>query len=83
MMMNEPLNYEQEQQRKETGEMNVEVEKQADNVTVLHKMFKQMHDMIFEQGTIVDRIDYQIEQGYDKIKKGNQQLFKVNIITKK
>ena len=70
-------NYEQDQLKRETEVMNEDVDRLADNVTVLHKMFKQMHEMIFEQGTIVDRIDFQIEQGYDRIKKGNQQLFKV------
>lgn len=39
-------------------------------------MFKQMHEMIFEQGTIVDRIDYNIEQASNKVKAGTKKLQK-------
>lgn len=69
--------YDQEQIKREVNDMDNDVVRLADNVSNLHKMFKQMHEMIFEQGTIVDRIDYQIEQGATKVKQGTKKLVKV------
>lgn len=69
--------YDQEQLRRDVNDMDGDVIRLADNVSNLHKMFKQMHEMIFEQGTIVDRIDYQIEQGATRIKQGTKKLVKV------
>jgi syntaxin 16 len=68
--------WEQQQIQRDTDNMDQDVNTLADSVTVLHKMFKQMHEMIFEQGTIVDRIDYNIEQGQRHVKDGTKKLVK-------
>merc|ERR1712170_40506 len=68
--------HEQAQLKKETDAMGTEIDRLAENVTVLNKMFKQMHEMIFEQGTIVDRIDYNIEQASEKVRAGTKKLVK-------
>lgn len=62
----------QAQLKKETEAVGEDIDRIAGNVTVLHKMFKQMHEMIFEQGTVVDRIDYNIETAGKKIKQGTK-----------
>ena len=60
--------------RREVNEMGEDVDRLASNVTQLHRMFKQMTELIFEQGTIVDRIDYQIEQGATRVKQGTKKI---------
>jgi len=51
-------------------------------VTTLNKLaqvFKQMNDLVIEQGTVLDRIDYNMEQTLFHTKKGAEQLVKANI----
>jgi t-SNARE complex subunit (syntaxin) len=36
-----------------------------------------MNDLVIEQGTIIDRIDYNLESAETHVKKGKQQLIKV------
>ena len=37
-----------------------------------------MNDIVIEQGTIVDRIDFNIEQSADLTSKAKKELFQVN-----
>jgi t-SNARE complex subunit (syntaxin) len=39
-----------------------------------------MHDVVMEQGTIVDRIDYNLTTAHERIKKGNKALVEVKRI---
>jgi len=43
----------------------------------LHDMFKQMSEVVYEQGQIVDRIDYNIEKALDQVDKGTKELEQV------
>lgn len=43
----------------------------------LATIFKQLNDLVIDQGTILDRIDYNVEQTVSNIQKANVQLRKV------
>ena len=47
-------------------------------VSNLKEMFKDLQFIVLEQGTILDRIDYNIEVGYDNVTKGKKQIVKAN-----
>ena len=47
-------------------------------VTNLQELFKDLQIIVVEQGTILDRIDYNIEVGYDNVSKGKKQIIKAN-----
>ena len=47
-------------------------------MTNLQQMFKDLQIIVIEQGTILDRIDYNIEVGFDNVQKGKKQLVSAN-----
>ena len=47
-------------------------------INELTKIFKQMNQLVIEQGSILDRIDFNIEETLVQTKKGNEQLTKAN-----
>ena len=55
-------------------EMNAEVQKIMASINELNSMFKDLRDMVVEQGTVLDRIDYNIEQAHTKISAGVKEL---------
>lgn len=55
----------------------------AQSVNELAVMFKQLNSLIIEQGTILDRIDYNLEQTTVHVSKGKVELVKANEISKK
>ena len=59
------------------NEMNQEIFSLTDKVSDLHELFKQMQEMVFEQGQIVDRIDYNVDQALIRVEKGNKELVQV------
>lgn len=40
------------------------------------QIFKDLNQLVIEQGTIVDRIDYNMDQAVTKVKEGLQQVVK-------
>ena len=57
-------------------------ENELDNIVKgvnnLHEMFKDMNILVNEQGTILDRIDYNIDIGYDNVSRGKKKLHEAN-----
>jgi syntaxin 16 len=59
-------------------ERDNELDKICKGVNNLHEMFKDMNILVNEQGTILDRIDYNIDIGYDNVSKGKKKLHEAN-----
>lgn len=47
-------------------------------INELTKIFKQMNQLVIDQGTLMDRIDFNLEETLVQTKKGNEQLTKAN-----
>lgn len=60
-----------------------EILKIAQSVNELHSLFNEVHVLVIEQGTILDRIDYNIEQTLAHVVKGKQELIEANKYSKK
>ena len=54
-----------------------EINQLVDTMNELGNIFKQLNTIVIEQGNILDRIDYNIEQTLENTKKANKQLKKV------
>ena len=54
-----------------------EINKLVESINDLSHIFKQLNDIVVEQGTILDRIDYNLEESLSSVKKGNLHLDKV------
>jgi len=59
-------------------ERDNELDKIVKGVNNLHEMFKDMTILVNEQGTILDRIDYNIDIGYDNVSRGKKKLQEAN-----
>ena len=59
-------------------ERDKEVDNIVKGVNTLHEMFKDMNVLVNEQGTILDRIDYNIEIGFDNVVKGKKKIKAAN-----
>lgn len=46
------------------------------SVAELHSIFKEMSSLVIEQGSLVDRIDYNIENSLYEIQNAQRQIFK-------
>ena len=57
---------------------DIELNEIVKGVTNLKEMFKDLQIIVVEQGTILDRIDYNIEVGYDNVSKGKKKIIKAN-----
>jgi len=57
-------------------ERDAEINQLVDTMNELGTIFKQLNTLVIEQGNILDRIDYNIEQTLDNTKKANIQLKK-------
>ena len=60
--------------KKRDEEINVLLESIVD----LSSLFKDMQNLVQEQGTILDRIDYNIDEAFDNTKKAHRHLEKAN-----
>ena len=53
-----------------------EIQELADSVRDLAVLFKELSTLVIEQGTIIDRIDYNVESALESTKKGHGHLKK-------
>lgn len=58
-------------------ERDEDINKLVDNINKLNQLFKDMNQLVIEQGTIVDRIDYNIEKALDSTTRAKKELVKV------
>ena len=81
------FSHEQEQALEEMNERASEREKEiikvAQSINELAQLFKELNVLVIEQGTILDRIDYNIEQTAVKVRQGVQELEKADEYSKK
>ena len=54
----------------------MEIKKIAQSITELNMIFKEMANLVVEQGTILDRIDYNMENVVKDLKQANKELVK-------
>jgi len=59
-------------------ERDEDVNRLIDTINELSHLFKQMNHLVIEQGTIVDRIDYNLESAVTHVAKGKEQLRKAH-----
>lgn len=83
------LQDDQTQASQTAGQTQYEVEDQSEEIKhvvegikALTNILSQMNDVVIQQGTIVDRIDYNLEQASKHVKKGNKELTEVDFFDK-
>jgi len=69
--------------KREGTERQRAIMKVVESVQELAQVFKELNLLVIEQGTVLDRIDYNIEQALVKVKEGTQELQKAENISKK
>ena len=81
------FSHEQEQALESMNERASEREKEiikvAQSINELAALFKELNVLVIEQGTILDRIDYNIEQTKVKVQQGVGELEKADEYSKK
>lgn len=63
-----------EEDQKRAQARSQEIRSVAKQIEELADMFKQLSALVIEQGTVVDRIDYNVECALENVLKGNEQL---------
>ncbi|KAL4164615.1 hypothetical protein KRP22_004479 [Phytophthora ramorum] len=53
---------------------DIEIQRIAKSVATLATMFKEVAEMVIDQGTLIDRIDYNMEQVVERMRSGLSQL---------
>jgi len=56
-----------------------DIKRVVESIKTLTNLMSKMNDVVIEQGTIVDRIDYNIETAAKHVKKGNKELKEVTL----
>ena len=64
-------------------ERDQEIMNIAKSITDLSQIFKELAVLVIDQGTVLDRIDYNMEQVEDKVEKGVDELEKAKELQKK
>lgn len=57
-------------------EVSKEIKEILTSIQDLHAMFEELHTLVAEQGTILDRIDYNIQEAERGVVKGHKELLK-------
>lgn len=68
----------QEENTRMVAEREEEVNKIVRSIMDLNEIFKDLGQMVHEQGTVLDRIDYNIEQTQVQVHEGLKQLQKAD-----
>ncbi len=71
----------------ETNERHItererEIQEIVKSMNGLATVFKELNTMVIDQGTMLDRIDYNIEQTNVNLEGGHEELKKVNLLYK-
>jgi syntaxin 16 len=66
--------YQQDVLKKEAMQYDQEIDKLTEGMTNIHSLFKQMNEMVMQQGEMVDRIDVNIDQALKAVSKGKKNL---------
>lgn len=72
-----------EEMEQTATEREREILRIAQSVSELAQLFKELNCLVIEQGSIVDRIDYNVDQVLTKVKAGNVELKKADDYSKK
>ena len=57
---------------------DIEIDNISKRMITLQELFKDLNIIVIEQGTILDRIDYNIDIASDNVKKGKKNIIKAN-----
>ncbi|CAD8135727.1 unnamed protein product [Paramecium pentaurelia] len=57
---------------------NDRIKQLGEKLKKMNELFKEMNRLVIEQGTLLDRIDFNIDQTFTRIKKGKEQLVQAN-----
>ena len=57
---------------------NIEIDKISKKMNNLQELFKDLNIIVIEQGTILDRIDYNIDFAFENVKKGKKKITQAN-----
>ena len=68
------------QRQHDIDDQTEEIQHVVEGIKALTNILSQMNDIVIEQGTIVDRIDYNLEQASKHVKKGNKELVEVLLL---
>jgi len=58
-------------------ERNEKINRIINSIKNLNAIFQQMSLLVVDQGTILDRIDYNIRKAHERAKKAKEELFSV------
>lgn len=73
----------EEENSKQAEHREHEVLKIVKSIADLHDIFKDLGEMVQEQGTVLDRIDYNVEQTQTRVTQGYRQLQKAEMYQRK
>lgn len=62
---------------REISQREAEINEIAKSIFQLSDLFKELQNMVVEQGTMLDRIDYNIDQTVVHVKQGHKELVQV------
>lgn len=73
----------EEENTKMANHREEEVDKIVKSISDLHDIFKDLSHMVQEQGTVLDRIDYNVEQVQTRVSEGLRQLQRADFYQRK
>jgi len=81
------LSFEEQQKLQELKELgdkrHEEIIRVAQSIHELAQMFSELNQLVIEQGTVLDRIDYNLDQARIRVESGAKILVKAEIISRK